>query len=345
MSVLRLDFVQAEHYCRQAINLRPDERQYPATDFPLFDLALLKYEQNDLEQAASFVKQGLEVNLRSGNIEMRAYGYRLASRLNQLRGQPNTAQEFLLKALRLEDDYNLSPLTISLNASSQVEMALWTGNLQAAEQAAPRILKTPGLYVFNFFPEMARVRLLLAQDKKSEALRLLVPAVRLAEQPGWDYPRLQVRLLQALSESVTIYAKQYLCEAIRLAMPAGAVRCFADLGEPIRALLKEAQPQLSQAERTYADYLITAFDNSTDPAMLHAGFQTNQKLVEPLTERELEVLALLAEGLSNVEIAGRLYLSPNTLKAHTQNIYSKLDVHSRVQVVNKARALGLIKNL
>ena len=64
---------------------------------------------------------------------------------------------------------------------------------------------------------------------------------------------------------------------------------------------------------------------------------------EALTDRETEVLRLLADGLSNAEIAQRLYLSPNTLKAHTQNIYSKLDVHSRVQLVNKARELGLIE--
>ncbi|MDO9087232.1 MAG: LuxR C-terminal-related transcriptional regulator [Anaerolineaceae bacterium] len=66
-------------------------------------------------------------------------------------------------------------------------------------------------------------------------------------------------------------------------------------------------------------------------------------LVEPLSIREIEVLALLAQGLSNAEIATRLYLSPNTLKSHTQNIFGKLGVHSRVQAVNKARLLNLIK--
>ncbi len=62
------------------------------------------------------------------------------------------------------------------------------------------------------------------------------------------------------------------------------------------------------------------------------------EIIEPLSERELEVLRLLAEGLSNREIAERLYLSPNTLKAHTANIYSKLDGHSRMQAVNRGRA-------
>ena len=65
-------------------------------------------------------------------------------------------------------------------------------------------------------------------------------------------------------------------------------------------------------------------------------------LVEALTARELEVIQLMAEGLSNADIARRLYLSPNTLKAHTQNIFSKLDAHSRIQAVNRARELGML---
>ena len=69
---------------------------------------------------------------------------------------------------------------------------------------------------------------------------------------------------------------------------------------------------------------------------------TINNLVEPLSEREIEVVRLLAAGLSNLEIAHKLYLSPNTLKAHTQNIYDKLDVHSRVQAVNRARELGYL---
>jgi DNA-binding NarL/FixJ family response regulator len=66
-------------------------------------------------------------------------------------------------------------------------------------------------------------------------------------------------------------------------------------------------------------------------------------LVEPLTEREMEVLRYIAEGCSNPEIARRLYLSPNTLKAHSQNIFMKLNVHNRLQAVNRARELGLIE--
>ena len=65
-------------------------------------------------------------------------------------------------------------------------------------------------------------------------------------------------------------------------------------------------------------------------------------MIEPLSERELEVLRYMAEGLSNPEIARRLYLSPNTLKAHAENIFTKMDVHNRLQAVNMGKDLGLI---
>ena len=67
-----------------------------------------------------------------------------------------------------------------------------------------------------------------------------------------------------------------------------------------------------------------------------------QPLIEPLSQRELEVLQLIAEGLTNPEIASRLFLSVHTIKVHAHNIYGKLGVHNRTQAVTKARALGIL---
>jgi len=68
-------------------------------------------------------------------------------------------------------------------------------------------------------------------------------------------------------------------------------------------------------------------------------------LVEPLSERELEVLQLLAEGLTNQEIGSRLFLTLNTVKVHTRNIYGKLGAHNRTQAVAQARALGILSSI
>ncbi len=80
----------------------------------------------------------------------------------------------------------------------------------------------------------------------------------------------------------------------------------------------------------------------TIPGLLHSISSSEFNWIEPLSERELEVLELIAEGLTNQEIATRLFLTLNTVKAHTRNIYSKLGVNSRIQAVARARDLGIL---
>ena len=129
--------------------------------------------------------------------------------------------------------------------------------------------------------------------------------------------------------------------ALTLAEPEGYLRIFVDEGPPMARLLLEAHSQ--GIEPHYAQRLLAAFpafeskarDSSFSPA-------PNAELVEQLSQRELEVLQLVAEGLSNPEIASRLYLSPNTVKVHTRNIFGKLDVHNRFEAVARARALGIL---
>ncbi|MBN1284585.1 MAG: hypothetical protein JXB47_04230 [Anaerolineae bacterium] len=120
--------------------------------------------------------------------------------------------------------------------------------------------------------------------------------------------------------------------ALRQAEPEQYIRTFVDVGQPMARLLYEAAAQ--GIMREYAGRLLAAFP-AAEP--LHA-----QTLVEPLSEREIEVLRLVAGGLSNREIARRLVLSLNTVKSHNQNIYGKLGVGSRTQAIAKAKALGIL---
>jgi LuxR family maltose regulon positive regulatory protein len=102
------------------------------------------------------------------------------------------------------------------------------------------------------------------------------------------------------------------------------------------ALKREIAPE-------YVQRLLAAFpvieqeeDASTKPQLDQSG------LVEPLSERELEVLRLIAKGLTNQDVANRLFLSGHTVKAHTRNIYSKLSVHNRAQAIARSQQLGLL---
>jgi LuxR family maltose regulon positive regulatory protein len=123
--------------------------------------------------------------------------------------------------------------------------------------------------------------------------------------------------------------------ALRLAEPEGYIRLFADLGLPLGYLLQEAQARNVMPE--YIATLLNAFgDNMTSR---HTG---QQKLPEPLTDREAEILELLAAGLTNPEIAEKLVISAGTVKKHASNIYGKLGVSSRTEAAINAKELGLL---
>ena len=128
--------------------------------------------------------------------------------------------------------------------------------------------------------------------------------------------------------------------ALSLAEPGGLVHVFVEKGAPMAQLLYQAAARGLKPE--YAGRLLASFPTSEAPEPFQEAPAERAAMVEPLSEREIEVLQLIAEGLSNREIAEKLFLSVSTVKVHTYNIYSKLDVHSRTQAVAKARALGIL---
>jgi LuxR family maltose regulon positive regulatory protein len=130
-------------------------------------------------------------------------------------------------------------------------------------------------------------------------------------------------------------------EALALAAVGGFIRLFVDEGPLMVRLLREAAARGTAPQ--YTQQVLAAFSPIGASLPRHGRVDGSPSaLVEPLSERELEVLHSIAEGLSNQEIASRLYLSLHTVKVHSRNIYGKLDVHNRTQAVARARALDLL---
>jgi LuxR family maltose regulon positive regulatory protein len=154
----------------------------------------------------------------------------------------------------------------------------------------------------------------------------------------------EILILQALASQAAgdkIRAMPMLEKALSLAEPGGFIRIFVDEGPHMVSLLYEALKRGIAPD--YVQRLLAAFPiaepEQTDPSKSQVP---ESELIEPLSEREIEVLQLIAEGLTNPDIAARLYLSLNTVKVHTRNIYGKLGVNNRTQAVARARSLGIL---
>jgi LuxR family maltose regulon positive regulatory protein len=127
-----------------------------------------------------------------------------------------------------------------------------------------------------------------------------------------------------------------LTEALALAEPGGFLRIFVDEGLPMEQLLSEAATRGVMPD--YIHKLLAAFESEKQTT----DVKFSQPLVEPLSQRELEVLQLIAQGLSNDEIGKRLFLALDTVKGHNRRIYDKLQVQRRTEAVARARKLGLL---
>jgi LuxR family maltose regulon positive regulatory protein len=188
-------------------------------------------------------------------------------------------------------------------------------------------------------------------------LKALLEAAEKRGRTGSLIRLLAVQALALAAQGERESAAQALGRALTLAEPEGYVRTFVDEGDPMRMLIADCRWQMAKSAHRapgtswsgmpdYLDRLMAAFGQppaiSQSATMSHLPSAISQ-MVEPLSERELEVLRLIAEGLSNQEVAQRLFLSVPTVKWHTTHIYGKLGVTNRTQAVAQARALGLLK--
>lgn len=230
-------------------------------------------------------------------------------------------------------------------AEQMAEMVAWSGTQTAALLADPAE-KTSYQTVQQSHAQVAAGRILLRQAQMGQAVDLAPVTQFVAREWAAVSPstphnwRLWLCLLEALvaeAEGRTAVADTSLGRALAMGQQVGEVLAFVEWGAGIRPLLYRAITQGEGATRAYAQQLYAALPAAEEPT----GKAASAPLLEPLTERELDVLRLLAEGLSNKEIGLRLHLSANTVRIHASNIYGKLGVNGRVAAVTTAQGLGI----
>jgi LuxR family transcriptional regulator, maltose regulon positive regulatory protein len=212
----------------------------------------------------------------------------------------------------------------------------------------------PGvLHMFDF---LTWARLLLVMRKLDETLALLARLREFAGAIAYTGILISALVLQALAlqaKGLTAQAITTLAQALSQAEPEGYVRTFVDEGPPMADLLLKAlkaqQKGRLAAFNFSADYvgkLLAAIQpDVADPNPLTTTGSIRrsvQPLLNPLSERELEVLRLIANGLSNQQIMQKLIVEKNTLKTHIRHLYRKLNVRSRTQAVMRASELNLL---
>jgi LuxR family maltose regulon positive regulatory protein len=186
-------------------------------------------------------------------------------------------------------------------------------------------------------------RLSIAQGLPDRALELLDEHLAPMKQEGRQALVIELQLLRALALQLLDDLEQALAaveDVLAMTAPEGYVRVFVDEGPPMASLLRAAAARgLAPEHAAHVARLLTAFSEAAPSPQTPTPAED---VVEPLSEREIDVLRLVAEGLTNREISTRLHLSLSTVKWHTGNIYGKMGVKNRTQAVARARSLGLL---
>jgi LuxR family maltose regulon positive regulatory protein len=375
VEMLRGRLHRASDLLRQAVRLaeqeagpgRKPDALPPAAGAAYIGLGDLLAEWNDLPAAAEALRTGIQLGEQSGTFEITLRGYAGLVRVLVAQGDIAAAHTLVERAINVARDTKIPQLVNWMQqlrarlqlAQSDVAAALrWAQQSGLASAAEPHLLEESA-YTTLIRTLLAQARLEQRGVLLEQAARLAERLLRAAEQAGRSGSAIEILALQALlldAQGLRNRALAALERALQLAQPEGYLRVFADEGAPMAALLRQLPARGPLA--AYVQQILAAFQSGSParlpgtasttapaiatpmPASLPATAST--ALPEPLSEREREVLALIAAGLTNQEIADQLVVALSTVKKHINSIYGKLDVRTRTQSLLRARELGLL---
>lgn len=306
-------------------------------------------EVNEMNDALSKVEKGVELTEQGGDVMLIIWTRLCLVRVLFTRGEVSDAEKVLQKVENLSMEYDC-PLWITSHISYlKIRLLLANDKIELASNWA----ETSGLSINQIPPRlreieyMGLVRILLAQDKLDETDQLFDYLIEITEGKGHILRLIEILIIQSLvyeARGKTDQAISILEKAISKAEPGGFIRLFVDEGPPLARLLYEAYNRGIAQEyisTLLAAFLIPEFQHPVFKRRIHLGTE----LITPLTDREIEILQLISEGLTNKEIASRLYLSLSTVKVHNMHIYEKLNVSNRREAVIRAKVLGILSSV
>lgn len=303
-------------------------------------------ETNDVDGALDLGKKSIELTQRGGDTGMLGWSCLFLTRALFSRGDLAGAEEIVYRMEGVARESIVPTWIMDQNAGWRSRIWLAEGNLGAAAQWMRERGPVPGEVAtyLGGFDYIWVARILIAQGRWDETTKFLQRMLEAAEAGGDITRVIEIMILQTLACQAGEDAGQAMVtleRALTLAEPKGYCRIFVDEGPSMARLLYAALDRGMAPD--YVRRLLAAFPFDepvqVDPAESEAS---QSDYVEPLSEREIEILQLIAEGLTNPEIASRLFLSLHTVKTHTRNIYGKLGVHNRTEAVARARVVGLL---
>lgn len=351
---LRGQLIKAIALCQQGVDMARERSWLATYAGVLAQVAMgdLLREQNQLEAAAQHLTESIErgIQTRQPGVMM---GYITLARVRQAQGDPQAAWDAIRAAEQCQ--IWLWPTIVSV-AACKARLQLMQGNLdEAIAWADNNGLAVEDELRYSFTDRhpcgselnyLTLARVLIArgtvnasQSYLDDALRLLARLHDFAKAGGRKARVMEVLMLQALVWQVRGDWERSLIlleQAFDVPHAGEYIRLFVDEGQPMAELLRHAASQGIYPK--YASRLLSAFGQAEGEAAA-----TVQPLIEPLSDRELEILHHLAQGLSNQAIADRLFISLAAVKWHARNIYGKLDASNRTQAVHRARELGILK--
>lgn len=313
------------------------------------------YEANEIDAAESQFCEFKEVIAEATLLDYLVVAYFAISRIHDLRGRSGHASAVLDEAENI-GFVNSLPRLVSIVNWERTRRLLLQGEVERARSLASRIRAANGGLPEEWVPfsedtegeSIGRIRLAIHLGNADEGLRQIARQLALAHRTGRVRRQIKLHVLEVIAyakKGMDVAARRCLRRALQLAQRGGMVRVFLDEGECVVRLLRQeydgAHTAAGVGDAVPPEFLRKLLGVS-GADLQQAGSAGRFEPLEPLTRREIDILVFLASGVSNKEMARRIYVSENTVKFHLKNIYFKLAVGSRLQAINAARKMGLI---